>query len=66
MQSENSFSNFAEAKPIFERSSKIAMQLVCSAKVGCDFAIEKSKINRISNRKTKHLGNLLTKVKERK
>jgi hypothetical protein len=24
MQSENSFSNFAEAKPIFERSSKIA------------------------------------------
>ena len=36
------------------------------AKIGCDFAIEKSKINRISNRKTKHLGNLLTKVKERK
>jgi len=24
MQNENSFSNFAEAKPIFERSSKIA------------------------------------------
>ncbi len=30
MQSENSFSNFAEAKPIFERSSKIAcLQGLC-------------------------------------
>jgi hypothetical protein len=27
--------------------------LIHGAKVGCDFAIEKSKINRISNRKNK-------------